>query len=259
MNFKWVALSCLCLWNMQVYAGNGTGLMTEAHKVEEKETHCRLMSYNIHNAIGMDGKTDCSRIAEVIASVHPDVVAVQEVDSVTGRSKGKYILQEVAQRVGMYAVFAPAIDYDGGKYGIGILAKEKPLRVKQVALPGREEARTLLIAEFGKYVFLATHFSLTPEDQELSVKVIEAELKEWGKPVFLAGDMNSRPASLVQQMLRKKFRVLTADDWDTCGRSCIDFIYAYKEDGVPVEVKNRQMIEDRLASDHCPVYVDVTF
>ena len=34
-------------------------------------------------------------------------------------------------------------------------------------MPGREEKRTLIIAEFKDYVFCATHQSLTPEASSL--------------------------------------------------------------------------------------------
>lgn len=159
----------------------------------------RIMSYNVHNAIGMDGKTDCNRIADIITSVNPDVVAIQEVDSMTIRSKRKDILGEIAKQTGMKATFAEAIPYQGGKYGIGILSKEKPIRVKRVPLPGREEARTMVLAEFNDYVFVATHFSLTSADQELSVPLVVNEVKLCGKPVFFAGDMNSEPYSKVQK------------------------------------------------------------
>lgn len=75
----------------------------------------RLMTYNIKNATGMDGVCDFQRIANVINNASPDVVAVQEVDSVTNRSNQKYVLGEIAERTQMYACFAPAIDYDGRK------------------------------------------------------------------------------------------------------------------------------------------------
>lgn len=217
----------------------------------------RIMSYNVHNGIGMDGKVDYARIAKVIADVHPDVVAVQEVDSVTHRSS-VHVLAEIARGTGMNGVFGPAINYAGGKYGIGILSKEKPLNVKNVALPGREEARTLLVVEFEKYIFLATHLSLTAEDQVKSVEVIVKEASSKGKPVFLAGDMNSVPSSLTQKSIRKHFKVLTSDSWITCNKECTDFIYGYKKNG-KVKVGEKRMIEDYVSSDHCPVYVDVRF
>jgi endonuclease/exonuclease/phosphatase family metal-dependent hydrolase len=44
------------------------------------------MSYNIRNAVGMDNTADYRRIADVITNTAPDVVALQELDSVTTRS-----------------------------------------------------------------------------------------------------------------------------------------------------------------------------
>ena len=121
----------------------------------------RLMSYNIHNSIGLDGRLDTKRIASVIDNVSPEVVAIQEIDSITGRSHGRNLLAEIAGYAGMRHLFAPAIDFDGGKYGIGILCKEKPIKEIQVSLPGSEEKRTLLAVEFKDYVFACTHLSLT--------------------------------------------------------------------------------------------------
>lgn len=50
----------------------------------ENNTLC-IMSYNIRNGRGMDDVTDFRRTAAVINKVCPDVVAVQEIDSVTGQ------------------------------------------------------------------------------------------------------------------------------------------------------------------------------
>ena len=177
----------LCLLCLMV----GLGL----HASSAHGDSLRIMSYNVHNGIGMDGKVDYARIAHVISDVHPDVVALQELDSVTHRSPVN-VLEEIAGVTGMNYVFGPAISYGGGKYGIGVMSKEKPLNVRNVSLPGKEEARTLLVVEFEKYIFLATHFSLTAADQIKSVEVILKEALSKEKPVFMAGDMNSVPSSL---------------------------------------------------------------
>jgi len=39
----------------------------------------RIMTYNIHRCQGMDGRTDPSRVLEVISRAGPDIVALQEV------------------------------------------------------------------------------------------------------------------------------------------------------------------------------------
>ena len=54
----------------------------------------------------------------------------------------------------MHACFAPAIEFEGGKDGIGLLTKQVPLRLQTIPLPGREEARTLILAEFEDYICL---------------------------------------------------------------------------------------------------------
>ena len=52
----------------------------------------RIMSYNIRNGRGMDEVTDLGRIADAICKVAPDVVAVQEVDSVTGNETTRLMI-----------------------------------------------------------------------------------------------------------------------------------------------------------------------
>ena len=46
----------------------------------------RVLSYNIHHGEGVDRKLDLPRIASVIKSVKPDLVALQEVDQGTERT-----------------------------------------------------------------------------------------------------------------------------------------------------------------------------
>ena len=74
----------------------------------------------------------------------------------------------------MHACFAPAIDFDGCKYGIGLLSKKAPIHLQTMALPGREEARTLILAEFEDYIYCCTHLSLTEEDRMKSLDFLKA-------------------------------------------------------------------------------------
>jgi endonuclease/exonuclease/phosphatase family metal-dependent hydrolase/predicted phosphodiesterase len=232
-----------------------------AHDIAPKEENVlRMMSYNVHNFVGMDNRRDYQRIADVINDVAPDVVAIQEVDSLTQRSEGAYTLKELADRTLMFPTYGPAIDYQGGKYGIGILSKEKPLRVKRVPLPGREESRMLLIAEFEKYVFACTHLSLTQDDRIASVTLIKEAVKGITKPLFLAGDMNSVPGSPPQTALGEAFEALTDIKKFTIPvvnpDRCIDYIYGYKN-GNTYPVLKRAVVDEPLASDHLPLYADV--
>jgi endonuclease/exonuclease/phosphatase family metal-dependent hydrolase len=205
----------------------------------------------------MDNIVDYDRVANVIRSVNPDVVSLQELDSVTIRSNGAYTIQELGKRLNMYYTFGGAIDFEGGKYGIGILSKEKPLSHQIVALPGREEKRALLIVEFPDYFLCSTHFTLTNEDKMASVPIIFEAVKDIKKPLLLGGDMNCGYDSPTQKLLREKF--ITLSDTIPVGnrRRVIDFIYGYNN-GNTYQVNQKMTIEERMASDHFPLFVDVT-
>lgn len=223
-----------------------------------------LMSYNVKNGTGMDGRRDYDRTARVIAAEKPDVVALQELDQGTIRSSGRDTLQELAARTTLTGTYAKAIDYSGGSYGVGILSREKPLSVKRIPLPGREEARVLLMAEFRDYWFCVTHLSLTREDSSASIDMIAALAAKCSKPFFIAGDFNLTPDSEPITRMKKHFILLNDPAQKTFPaknpEECIDYIWMYR--GKKTEafhVKERRVIEAPAASDHRPVKVTVSY
>ena len=221
----------------------------------------KLMSYNIKNANGMDDVCNFQRIANVINNASPDVVAIQEVDSMTNRSGQKYVLGEIAERTQMHGYFAPAIDYDGGKYGIGLLTKQLPLRLQTLPLPGREEARTLILAEFADYIYCCTHMSLTEEDRMKSLELVKAFTSSSTKPLFLAGDMNAEPETGFIKKLQKDFQILSNPKQHTFPapdpKETIDYIATLKQNAKGFAVISAKVINEPMASDHRPILVEL--
>ena len=221
----------------------------------------KLMSYNIKNANGMDNVCNFQRIANVINNTSPDVVAIQEVDSMTNRSGQKYVLGEIAERTQMHGYFAPAIDYDGGKYGIGLLTKQVPLRLQTLPLPGREEARTLILAEFADYIYCCTHMSLTEEDRMKSLELVKAFTSSSTKPLFLAGDMNAELESGFIKKLQKDFQILSNPKQHTFPapdpKETIDYIATLKQNAKGFAVISAKVINEPMASDHRPILVEL--
>lgn len=216
-----------------------------------------LMSYNVKNGVGLDDVSDCARIAEVIKKAGPEVVAIQEVDSMTRRSNHRFVLGEIASAAGMKAFFAPAIDYDGGKYGIGLLCSEIPLCISRYAMPGREEARAMIVAEFKDYIFACTHLSLTDEDRAASVNIIKNVARKADKPFFIAGDFNAHPDSDVMKALEEEFTVVTDKSALTFPADkpveTLDYIMVYKGKPAAVKAVSSTVPDEPVASDHRPV------
>lgn len=222
----------------------------------------RMMTYNIRNGRGMDDSLSVGRTASVINRLQPDVVAVQEIDSMTRRSGQTYVLGELASQTGMQAVYSPAIDYDGGKYGIGMLCREKPLSVRRIALPGREEARTFLVVEFEHYYYASSHLSLTEEDRLLSAGLIRQFAGNKDKPLFVAGDWNDTPDSPFLQAMKQDFTLLNRPDEATHPASnpekTIDYIAVENSWADRVVCNRVEVVDAPVESDHRPVYAEIT-
>ena len=215
----------------------------------------KVMTYNVRHCAGMDLVLDYDRTAAVIAMQQPDVVALQELDSMTGRSDQRYQLGDLARHTQYHPVFGSAIDYDGGKYGVGILTRETPLSAKRIPLPG-EEPRVLLVVELQEYVIACTHLDLEEKQRLASVPLILEEAQRWQKPFILAGDWNDTPGSELLQEMAEHFIILSGNGATYPAdepQDCLDYVATYK--GRTVETIESHVIDEPAASDHRPVVV----
>lgn len=235
------------------------------------EAELRLMSYNVRNCCGLDDSVSYERVARVITAAAPDILALQELDSMTTRYPGQDVLGNLAALTGMYPTFAPSIDFAGGKYGIGMLSREKPLSHRRVPLPCRSEPRSLLIVEFADCYYCCTHLSLNAEDRVTDVCIIIDELSRLDKPAFIAGDFNAEPDEEAMLLLAQHFTVFAKQPPATFPAdkpsSEIDYIcqYTAAQPHAAARVENHHVIEPSeapdvtAASDHRPIVADVRF
>ena len=226
----------------------------------------KIMTYNICNCLGLDGVKDLDRTASVIKKNNPDFVMIQELDQKTVRSKGLDILQELAKRTKMIGTFGKSIDFQGGAYGIGILSKVRPESVQTLPLPGQEEPRALLIAEFKKCYICCTHWSLREPDRLASAGIVTEKLQKLKKIVFLAGDFNAKPETPPAREMLKNWTCLSTDDntWPSDAPQVrIDYIFAMdpvkdpakNSDWLTSRLKESKVIEEKKASDHRPLQI----
>ncbi len=123
----------------------------------------RVGSYNIKH--GADANGDISVIAETIKNAGLDICGVQEVDYETSRCGGIDQPAELASASGLeYYRYAPAIDYQGGKYGTLILSRYPIESFEYTLLPsGSNEQRAVGHAVINldgtKIDFFNTHLS----------------------------------------------------------------------------------------------------
>jgi endonuclease/exonuclease/phosphatase family metal-dependent hydrolase len=167
----------------------------------------RVLSYNIHHAEGVDGKLDLQRIARVILSVQPDLVALQEVEQ--GFERTGFVDQpaELARLTKMHFAEGLSRAFEDGAWGNAVLSRYPIVRHTNHLLPrfrenvqrGVIEAEISLPRSKQPLLFFVTHldFTVGVEDERIaSAKAINALVAKHGdRPALLSGDLNARPSS----------------------------------------------------------------
>lgn len=161
----------------------------------------RLLTYNIHHGEGVDRRLDLKRIAGVILSVKPDVVALQEVDQNAGRTGGVDQPAELARLTNLNMAFGANIELQGGYYGNVVLSRFPIVHDQNHLLPRLNdgEQRGVLAAEVAvenldrPLLVLATHFDHRrhPAERVLAAKFVnDLVATDRQRPALLMGDLN---------------------------------------------------------------------
>ncbi|MGA9769749.1 MAG: endonuclease/exonuclease/phosphatase family protein [Blastocatellia bacterium] len=101
----------------------------------------RVATYNIHKCRGLDRRVRPQRIIEVLREIDADIVALQEVLSISGQSREKDQAQFIAEQMGMTHSVGGTRVLNGGVYGNVVLSRF-PLRDTRnydISVRGREQ------------------------------------------------------------------------------------------------------------------------
>ena len=233
---------------------------------DDQNLRLRILSYNIHHAEGVDGKLDVPRIAQVILSVDPDLVALQEVDKNTIRTGKVNQDIELSRLTKMNCVFGSNITFQGGQYGNAILSKFPIIKNKNFLLPNVDsgEQRGLLqsqiqISNKENVLFFSTHLDHRRSDTErlASAKAINQIISLDNKsPAILAGDFNDVPDSptlkeLGKVWLRSNKKILRTIPASKPSRQ-IDYIFVQPKERW--KIIESQILDEDIASDHRAIF-----
>jgi endonuclease/exonuclease/phosphatase family metal-dependent hydrolase len=237
----------------------------------------RILTYNVHRCMGVDGRLSPARIAEVIAACNPDIVALQELDVGRVRTGGVDQAHAIAEELGMQMHFHPAFRVMEEAYGDAILTARPSRLVKAGPLPGWGrgafvEPRGALwasVAVGGAEVqVINTHLGLRGPERLLQIEALLGP--DWfchpacRDPVILAGDFNAIPRSRVYRRLSSHLR-----DAQTAphaprprptypGRAPllrVDHVFVSRS----IEVLRAETVRTplaRVASDHLPLLIE---
>lgn len=237
----------------------------------------RLLTYNVHRCVGVDGKLDVARVAEVIAAQSPDIVALQEVDVGRARTGGVDQAERLAQRLGMAFHFHANVRVESELYGDALLTIRPERLVKTGPLPGdprfpRLEPRGALWVAIDidgvELQVINTHLGLVPREQRAQALALAG--REWlggeqrANPLMLVGDFNATPLAAAYRTLassltdaRRAAPFARALPTFPSRMPILAIDHVFVSPGIRIQSARTALDPlSRTASDHVPLIVD---
>ena len=226
----------------------------------------RVLAYNIHHGEGMDEVIDLQRIADLVNEVSPDLVALQEVDSVVTRTNGVDQAAELGRLTSMQPIFGRFMAYQGGAYGMAVLSRLPVRESTNVRLPDGDEPRSVVSAVVdlpsgNTLRFNGIHFYRTEQERFAQATALEAWLNDQEPmPTILAGDFNSYRGDSVLTHLEQTWHVVdkgedmnTFPSWEPDRE--IDYFMWKSADSFTI--LHQELLDEPVISDHRPLLIDI--
>ena len=241
----------------------------------------RILSYNIHRAIGMDRRFRPERILKVLDHYNADIVLLQEVDVGVPRSRELNLARELAE-LGNYPYYAVGLNVQlrKGMYGNATLSRYPIVGERNIDLTqDKRKARGCLFTELELPAGAATqllpvfnlHLGLSfkerPQQIGRLVRTPEFTRIDPGQPCVVAGDFNdwwTRIAPLFTEALGFVCATNHLTGYQNAILTYPSFSPSTGLDKVfcrgPITVlgsKRCRLRVSKVASDHLPVIVDL--
>jgi endonuclease/exonuclease/phosphatase family metal-dependent hydrolase len=237
--------------------------------LNQRETLLRVVTYNIHRCRGMDGYTNPERIAGILKRLKPDVVALQEAVGRGNRGAGQE--EEIAARLNMSSVLAPARTFRGHLYGNAILSR-LPMDNHVVCDLTQERHEPRLCQRIDIFVhgrpvhFYNVHLGTSASERKKQAGKLAEFIAEpdTGGPKILLGDFNEWKKGVVTKLLSERFKSLDLVPflrWRRTYPGIMPFLHLdhiYYEGPVGIaDIKVSRRLPFLMASDHLPILAEL--
>lgn len=241
----------------------------------------RVLTYNIHRAIGVDRRFRPERIASIVSSHSPDLVLLQEVDDGAPRSREMDLARELARALGFeHWAVGHNVTLRKGRYGNATLSRWPIQRERNIDLTvgflkrrGCQHTRVALRTPAGRTRALEVfnlHLGLSARERERQVGLLvrsrEFASLPWGVPCLVGGDTNDW-RSLLRPLFVDMLGFRSASGGNSDGerpvatfpsffpQGALDRIY-YRGPLRLAAARRCRLSLARVASDHLPLIAD---
>lgn len=229
--------------------------------MSERKGRARLLTWNIHAAVGADRRYSLERVVDLVQRHDPDIVALQEIDA-RGRAAEASPFARLAAALGSHAAEARTISAPDGDYGHAIISRWPLANTVLHDLTAFErEPRFAIETEvetpWGVMHLAAVHLGLQLRERRHQAAILAGIAARPFATTVMMGDFNEwsshgavRQALARQLPARTRHRTFPA----RLPLLMLDRIYCRPHDALIASWVDRHA---RTTSDHLPVVADI--
>lgn len=223
----------------------------------------RVMTWNIHGAVGRNPRFDLERVVTLVKRHKPDIVALQEIDSRRAREAHVDNPFDVLQRsLGSHGIGAKTVTTADGEYGQALISRwpMANTEIHDLSFPDREPRRAIcsdIQTPAGPLRVVATHLGLSFRERNTQVAALKKMLGDLRGPTVALGDFNDWLwAGSVRRQLGRVLPGYTRHRTfpSACPVFHLDRVYLWPREAL---VGSRTDPAARAISDHLPVIGDI--
>jgi len=230
----------------------------------------RIATYNIHRSRGMDRRTRPERIAAVLATIDPDIVALQEVIGPGLSGPGHAELLGAA--LGMGWVMAPTRELRRHQFGNAILSRF-PIRDHarldlswKTCEPRNSQRVSIDLGDAGTLQVYNAHLGTALLERRYQAPRLESWIhdRRVADPKIVLGDFNEWSRGLVADVLAVRLKSIDLYPHLRRRRTYPGFFPVLHLDHIyftgNIEVRKIELPRTRMAkvaSDHLPLIADI--
>ncbi len=228
----------------------------------------RIVSYNIHKSVGVDGRRDSQRIIDVIAAIKPDIALLQEVDRRVGRRQTT-LMGSMIKSVGLDIVPLAVRPDSHGWHGNAVLVRPdiKVLKAERLELPTLEPRGAvqvdLKLPDGRRLGVIGAHLSLSEFYRRKQIIYIADHMQRLASelPVIFGGDFNHwRSKKLNVPGLNPALKIVTPGRTFPSSKPFLPLDRFLLTPDIQVDAMAVVRFGlAMVASDHLPIYIDVNF
>jgi endonuclease/exonuclease/phosphatase family metal-dependent hydrolase len=227
---------------------------------EKSPSTLRVMTWNIHGALGRNPRFDLAGVVALIQRWDADIVALQEVDS--RRRPAGNTFAYLQDSLGRHGIGAKSITTADGDYG-QMLITRWPIaesEIHDISFPEREPRRAVkaeIATPLGTVRVVATHLGLSIRERRSQARTLLGIAGQCAMTTIVVGDFNDWfwPGSVRSALSRElpaytRYRTFPSR-WPLLR---LDRVYCRPETAL---IRSYLDVEARACSDHLAIVADV--